>query len=100
MEEIFFRGFLLRVLDDWIGSWGALIVVSVLFALVHALSSPAGPIAALFVLISASLALNMAWFLSVACGCRSPSISASTRRRVRCSVCTSRQRHRTGPVHR
>ena len=64
MEEIFFRGFLLRILDDWVGSWSALIVASVLFALVHALSSPAGPIAALFVLISASLALNMAWFLT------------------------------------
>lgn len=64
MEEIFFRGILLRVLDDWIGSWGALVVVSVLFALVHSFSSPAGPVAALFILVSASLVINMAWFLT------------------------------------
>ena len=64
MEEIFFRGILLRILDDWVGSWGALVIVSVLFALVHSFSSPAGPIAALFILISASLVINMAWFLT------------------------------------
>lgn len=64
MEEIFFRGVLLRILDDWIGSWGALAIVSVVFALVHSFSSPAGPVAAVFILVSASLVINMAWFLT------------------------------------
>lgn len=64
VEEIFFRGFLLRLFDGWIGSWGALAIVSVVFALVHSFSSPAGPIAAVFIFLSASLLLNMAWFLT------------------------------------
>ncbi|MDQ1082391.1 MULTISPECIES: CPBP family intramembrane glutamic endopeptidase [Microbacterium] len=64
VEEIFFRGFLLRILDGWVGSWGALAIVSVLFALVHSFSSPAGPVAAVYVFLSASLLLNMAWFLT------------------------------------
>ncbi|MBB3157496.1 hypothetical protein FHS07_001180 [Microbacterium proteolyticum] len=64
VEEVFFRGFLLRILDGWIGSWGALSIVSVVFALVHSFSSPAGPVAAVYILLSASLLLNMAWFLT------------------------------------
>lgn len=64
VEEVFFRGFLLRLFDNWFGSWVAVIVVSLVFALVHGLSSPAGPAAALFVFVSASLMLNMAYLLT------------------------------------
>jgi len=64
VEEVFFRGFLLRLLDGWLGSWPALLITSVVFALVHSLSSPAGPIAAVFVFLSASLILNLAYLLT------------------------------------
>ncbi|WP_431031217.1 lysostaphin resistance A-like protein [Plantibacter sp. RU18] len=64
MEEVFFRGFLLRLIDGWLGSWAALAIVSVVFALVHSFSSPAGPLAAVFIFCSASLLLNMAYFLT------------------------------------
>jgi len=64
VEEVFFRGFLLRLFDNWFGSWAAVIIVSIVFALVHGFSSPAGPTAAIFVFVSASLMLNMAYLLT------------------------------------
>lgn len=39
IEEIFFRGLLLRLLDRWLGSWIALTVSALLFGLIH-LSNP------------------------------------------------------------
>lgn len=64
VEEIFFRGILLRTLAAKFGPWSGLIVVSILFALVHGASSPAGPVASVFVFFTASLLLNMSYLLT------------------------------------
>lgn len=63
-EEVFFRGFLLRIFDNWWGSWVALVVVSIVFAIFHSISSEAGAVAGVFVLFTASLMLNLAYFLT------------------------------------
>ncbi len=35
MEEVLFRGIALRLLDDWLGTWSALLITSVIFGFIH-----------------------------------------------------------------
>jgi uncharacterized protein len=44
-EELIFRGYAFQVLVEWIGAWSAVIVASLLFALLHAANPGVGPLA-------------------------------------------------------
>lgn len=63
-EEIFFRGFLLRVLDKQFGSWAALIVVSLLFGALHLTNPGATVWGAIAITLVAGPLLNGAYLLT------------------------------------
>jgi membrane protease YdiL (CAAX protease family) len=64
MEEILFRGFLLRVLDAWLGSWAALAITSVLFGLVHLSNPGASVFGAVAIMLEAGVLLGAAYLLT------------------------------------
>ncbi len=63
-EELFFRGAVFRIIEEWLGSWVSLLVSSLVFGLVH-LFNPAGTITgAIFISIEAGLLLAAAYMLT------------------------------------
>lgn len=64
VEEVFFRGILLRVLDAWLGSWAALAITSLLFGLIHLLNPGASLVTALGLVIEAGVLLGAAYLLT------------------------------------
>lgn len=64
MEEILFRGVLLRVLDAWLGSWAALTITSLLFGLVHLGNEGASLASALGLVVEAGILLGAAYLLT------------------------------------
>ena len=64
VEEIMFRGVLLRVLDSWLGSWAALAITSLLFGLIHLLNPGASIMTALGLVIEAGVLLGAAYLLT------------------------------------
>jgi len=64
IEEIFFRGILLRLLDAWLGSWAALALSSLLFGLLHLMNPGANLVTALGLVIEAGVLLGAAYLLT------------------------------------
>lgn len=64
VEEVFFRGALLRLIDGWLGSWAALALTSVLFGLVHITNDDAGLWGAIAIIIEAGVLLGGAYLLT------------------------------------
>lgn len=64
VEEIIFRGILLRLLDAWLGSWAALALTSLLFGLVHLTNDGARLLTALGLVIEAGVLLGAAYLLT------------------------------------
>ncbi|WP_193103765.1 CPBP family intramembrane glutamic endopeptidase [Brachybacterium sp. FME24] len=64
IEEVLFRGILLRVLEAWMGSWAALAITSVLFGLVHLTNDGASILTALGLVIEAGVLLGAAYLLT------------------------------------
>lgn len=64
IEEILFRGVLLRVLDSWLGSWAALAITSLLFGLIHLMNPGASVWTALGLVIEAGVLLGAAYLLT------------------------------------
>jgi membrane protease YdiL (CAAX protease family) len=63
-EELVFRGALMRILEEYLGSWIALILSALVFGMVHLLN-PAGTLTgALFISIEAGLLLGAAYLLT------------------------------------
>jgi membrane protease YdiL (CAAX protease family) len=63
-EELVFRGALMRILEEYLGSWIALILSALVFGLTHLLN-PAGTLkGALFITIEAGLLLGAAYLLT------------------------------------
>lgn len=63
-EELLFRGAVHRIVEEWLGSWIALVVSSLVFGFVHLLN-PAGTLTgALFISIEAGLLLAAAYMLT------------------------------------
>ncbi len=63
-EELLFRGAVHRIVEEWLGSWIALVVSSLVFGFVHLLN-PAGTVTgALFISIEAGLLLGAAYMLT------------------------------------
>ncbi|MGP5052846.1 CPBP family intramembrane glutamic endopeptidase [Brachybacterium alimentarium] len=64
IEEILFRGILLRVLDAWLGSWAALGITSLLFGLIHMTNPGASLVTALGLVVEAGVLLGAAYLLT------------------------------------
>lgn len=64
MEEILFRGFLLRFLDRWIGGWAALAVTSALFGAVHLSNEEATVFGAIAIALEAGILMGAAFLLT------------------------------------
>ena len=64
VEEVVFRGVLLRVLDAWLGSWAALAITSLLFGLIHLMNPGASLPTALGLVIEAGVLLGAAYLLT------------------------------------
>ena len=64
VEEIAFRGVVLRVLDAWLGSWAALAISSLLFGLIHLTNPGASLVTALGLVIEAGVLLGAAYLLT------------------------------------
>jgi membrane protease YdiL (CAAX protease family) len=63
-EELIFRGVLFRITEEWLGSWVALAVSSLLFGFMH-LMNPQGTVeGALFITIEAGLLLAAAYMVT------------------------------------
>lgn len=64
VEEIFFRGILLRIIDAWMGSWGALVLTSLVFGLIHLTNDGASLASALGLVVEAGILLGAAYLLT------------------------------------
>lgn len=64
VEEVLFRGILLRIFDAWMGSGIALTVTSLLFGLVHLTNEGASLVNALGLVIEAGVLLGAAYLLT------------------------------------
>ncbi|MFE5776739.1 CPBP family intramembrane glutamic endopeptidase [Brachybacterium sp. NPDC056505] len=64
VEEIFFRGILLRLIDAWMGSWGALVLTSLVFGLIHLTNDGASLASALGLVVEAGILLGAAYLLT------------------------------------
>lgn len=63
-EELIFRGVLFRITEEWLGSWAALAVSSLLFGFMH-LINPQGTIeGALFITVEAGVLLAAAYMVT------------------------------------
>lgn len=63
-EELLFRGVLFRITEEWLGSWAALAVSSLLFGFMH-LVNPQGTVeGALFITVEAGLLLAAAYMVT------------------------------------
>jgi len=63
-EELLFRGILFRWIEDFGGSWAALLVTSALFGCAHLLNPNASPIAAIGIAFEAGVMLGAAYMLT------------------------------------
>jgi len=64
MEELLFRGILFRWLEEFAGSWLALIITSALFGAAHLMNPNATPVAAFGIAIEAGVLLGGAYMLT------------------------------------
>jgi uncharacterized protein len=63
-EELLFRGVLFRIVEEWLGSWVALVVSSVVFGGVHLMNPEATMTGAIFIAIEAGILLGAAYMLT------------------------------------
>ncbi|HEX5259225.1 MAG TPA: type II CAAX endopeptidase family protein, partial [Sphingomicrobium sp.] len=63
-EELLFRGILFRWIEEFGGSWAALLVTSILFGCAHLLNPHASPIAAVGIAFEAGVMLGAAYMLT------------------------------------
>lgn len=63
-EELVFRGILFRWIEEWGGSWAALLVTSVLFGAAHLMNPHASMIAAAGIALEAGVMLGAAYMLT------------------------------------
>jgi membrane protease YdiL (CAAX protease family) len=64
MEELLFRGILFRWIEEFAGSWAALIVSSVLFGLAHSMNPGSSWLATGFIALEAGMLLGGAYMLT------------------------------------
>ena len=64
LEELVFRGVLFRIAEEWLGSWAAVVISSVVFGFVHLMNPDATLTGAIFISIEAGLLLAAAYMLT------------------------------------
>lgn len=64
LEELLFRGALFRIVEEWLGSWIAVVVSSVVFGFVHLMNPAATLTGAIFISIEAGLLLAAAYMVT------------------------------------
>ncbi len=64
LEEIFFRGILFRWIEEWAGSWAALLVTAALFGVAHILNPNATWFSSFAIALEAGLLLGGAYMLT------------------------------------
>ncbi|MEO7103404.1 MAG: CPBP family intramembrane glutamic endopeptidase [Gemmatimonadaceae bacterium] len=64
LEEILFRGVIFRITEEWLGSWGALAVSSILFGAAHLANPHATLTSALAIALEAGVLLGAAFMLT------------------------------------
>ncbi len=64
LEELLFRGALFRIVEEWLGSWVALIVSSVTFGFVHMMNPDATLTGAIFITVEAGILLAAAYMVT------------------------------------
>lgn len=64
LEEILFRGVIFRITEEWLGSWGALAVSSVLFGAAHLANPHATLMSALAIALEAGVLLGAAFMIT------------------------------------
>lgn len=63
-EELLFRGVLFRIFEEWLGSWVALAISSLVFGMMH-LANPAGTLqGAIFITVEAGILLAAAYMVT------------------------------------
>lgn len=63
-EELLFRGVLFRIVEEWLGSWIALVVSSIVFGFVHLMNPEATLTGAIFISVEAGILLGAAYMLT------------------------------------
>lgn len=63
-EEVFFRGILLRLFEDWWGSWVALLITAMVFGLAHFMNDGASLASALGLVVEAGILLGAAYLFT------------------------------------
>ena len=63
-EEILFRGVVFRLLEQWLGSWGALAISAALFGCLHAANANASSASTLAIALEAGVLLAAAYMAS------------------------------------
>lgn len=63
-EELLFRGVLFRIVEEWLGSWVALLVSSLVFGLVHLINPAATLTGAIFIAVEAGILLGAAYMVT------------------------------------
>jgi membrane protease YdiL (CAAX protease family) len=63
-EELLFRGVLFRIVEEWLGTWIALVVSSAVFGLVHLMNPTATWTGAIFISVEAGILLGAAYMLT------------------------------------
>ncbi len=61
LEELLFRGALFRILEEWLGSWIALAISSLVFGFMHLINPAATVLGAVFISIEAGVLLGAAY---------------------------------------
>ena len=64
LEEIFFRGILFRWIEEWAGSWAALVVTAALFGVAHIMNPNATWFSSFAIAVEAGLLLGGAYMLT------------------------------------
>lgn len=64
LEETFFRGFALRLLDEWVGTWGALLITALFFGFMHILNPGVGIWGSIAIAVQAGLLLGAAFLVT------------------------------------
>jgi len=64
LEEILFRGVIFRITEEWLGSWGALAVSSLLFGAAHMANPHATLTSALAIALEAGVLLGAAYMIT------------------------------------
>jgi membrane protease YdiL (CAAX protease family) len=63
-EEVLFRGILFRIVEEWLGSWAAIVISALIFGLAHLANPNATLVSALAIALEAGVLLALVYMLT------------------------------------